>query len=133
DPHEDSGARWTPDGRIVFGSNRAGVRNLYIQAADGTGPVDRITTRSNVWSTAATRDGAAVVATGSGSVLLIHLPKRGSSGTSSVDAPRGETELLVKNGLWSDISPNGRYLAYESIESGRSEVYVRSFPDVDRG
>src|SRR5262249_7466957 len=30
-------------------------------------------------------------------------------------------------------SPDGRYLAYESMESGRSEVYVRAFPDVHNG
>jgi serine/threonine-protein kinase len=31
------------------------------------------------------------------------------------------------------ISPDGRWLAYTSIESGKSEVYVRPFPDVDKG
>ena len=31
------------------------------------------------------------------------------------------------------ISPDGRWLAYESDESGRAEVYVRPFPAVDQG
>ncbi len=39
---------WTPDGRrIIFMSDRAGVPNLYSQAADGTGTVDRLTTSAN--------------------------------------------------------------------------------------
>ena len=39
---------WTPDGRrIIFTSNRTGVFNLYSQAVDGTGAVDRLTTSAN--------------------------------------------------------------------------------------
>ena len=37
------------------------------------------------------------------------------------------------DGAWPEFSPNGRYLAYQSDESGRSEVYVRPFPQVDSG
>jgi hypothetical protein len=37
------------------------------------------------------------------------------------------------NGSFAESSPNGRYLAYQSAESGRSEVYVRAFPDVHNG
>src|SRR5205814_5526031 len=36
-------------------------------------------------------------------------------------------------GTFSDFSPNGRYLAYQSDESGRNEIYVRPFPRVDNG
>jgi serine/threonine-protein kinase len=32
----------------------------------------------------------------------------------------------------ADLSPDGRWMAYESNESGREEVYVRPFPDVNR-
>ena len=47
-PGSDSLALWTPDGRrIIFTSNRAGVSNLYSQAADGTGAADRLTTSAN--------------------------------------------------------------------------------------
>jgi serine/threonine-protein kinase len=37
------------------------------------------------------------------------------------------------DGTWAEFSPDGRYLAYTWSESGRSEVYVRPFPQVDRG
>ena len=32
-----------------------------------------------------------------------------------------------------EVSPDGRWLAYQSNESGREEVYVRPFPNVERG
>jgi serine/threonine-protein kinase len=34
---------------------------------------------------------------------------------------------------FSSLSPDGRWIAYESDENGRSEIYVRPFPDVDAG
>jgi Tol biopolymer transport system component len=37
------------------------------------------------------------------------------------------------DGAWAEFSPDGRYLAYTWNESGRIEVYVRPFPQVDRG
>ena len=33
----------------------------------------------------------------------------------------------------AEVSPNGQWLAYESNESGRNEIYVRPFPNVDAG
>jgi serine/threonine-protein kinase len=44
--------------------------------------------------------------------------------------PLAETRF---KGSFAEVSPNGRYLAYQSNESGRIEVYVRSFPQVERG
>ena len=43
-PATDDSPEWTPDGRhLVFASNRTGSMNLYMQAADGSGPVRRLT------------------------------------------------------------------------------------------
>ena len=143
DPHDDSMPQWTPDGRrIIFGSNRGGaVLNLYSQAADGTGSVDRITATANAeWSTGVTPDGTAVIGSdlspaGVESLILVHLATPASPVSGAVNAPRGEAvvEPLVGAGKWPDISRDGRYLAYESRDSGRSEIYVRPFPQVDRG
>ncbi len=36
-------------------------------------------------------------------------------------------------GVFAEISPNGRYIAYKSNESGQVEIYVRPFPQVDSG
>ena len=44
--------------------------------------------------------------------------------------PLLRTPTIERNG---EVSPDGRWLAYESDESGRSEVYVRPFPAVASG
>jgi Tol biopolymer transport system component len=47
DPGPESYPVWTPDGRrVIFGSARDGKPNLFWQAADGSGTVERLTTRS---------------------------------------------------------------------------------------
>ena len=44
DPASDGTPSWTPDGeRIVFQSQRFGAANIFAVAADGTGPVERLT------------------------------------------------------------------------------------------
>src|SRR5262249_31733935 len=54
---------WTPDGRrIIFSSRRAGASNLFWQAADGTGTVERLTTTPNdEFSSSISPDGESVV------------------------------------------------------------------------
>ena len=48
DPGTDDYPVWTPDGRrVIFSSERAGARNLFWQAADGTGAVERLTESPN--------------------------------------------------------------------------------------
>ena len=51
DPAPDFTPLWTPDGRhVVFTSDREGPRGLFMKAADGTGPVERLVTIANlVW------------------------------------------------------------------------------------
>ena len=44
--------------------------------------------------------------------------------------PLAETKF---RGDLADFSPNGRYIAYQSDESGRYEIYIRPFPRVDNG
>jgi serine/threonine-protein kinase len=49
----------------------------------------------------------------------------------SLDGGGGAEPVLGSqfNELHAEISPDGNWIAYQSTESGRSEVYVRSFPD----
>ena len=54
DPGFDTFPVWTPDGRrLIFTSDRAGARNLFWQAADGTGAVERLTESPNQQAPAA--------------------------------------------------------------------------------
>jgi serine/threonine protein kinase/Tol biopolymer transport system component len=64
DPAADLAPVWTPDSqRILFSSSRAGGNpNLYLQAADGTGPVERLTTSPRAqFATSVTPDGSRVI------------------------------------------------------------------------
>jgi Tol biopolymer transport system component len=131
DPGTDHYPAWMPDGRrLVFSSARDGgsSTNLYWQSRDGIAPVERLTTSPQVQQvTAVTPDGTSLIfqeiapATGRDIMQL------------RLDADRRVEPLLrtrfdERNGT---ISPDGRWLAYESDSSGRLEVYVRPFPGVD--
>ena len=136
---------WTPDSqRIIFMSDRTGVLNLYSQAADFTGTVVQITTSANThWPTSITRDGEWIVAFDRGprttSSDIVAFPLTSPATRPQSSRASGLTQSLAEsiaairlNGSWADVSPNGRYLAYQSNESGRLEIYVRPFPEVGR-
>lgn len=123
---------WTPDGRrIIYSSDRDGVANLYWQAADGTGEAERLTKGGQSQSPYSTSpDGKYVVfrevSKSGGDSNLLALALNGDRTPRSLMAtPASE--------LSGEISPDGRWLAYESTESGRSEIYVRPWPSVADG
>jgi eukaryotic-like serine/threonine-protein kinase len=121
DPSLDSLAVWSPDGnRIIFASNRDLKFDLYLKDANGAqdekvipqdGP-DRFPTD---WS----RDGKYVIY-GRGSDLW-YLSFPDLKATQFLKA-----SSTVKSGRFS---PDGKWVAYSSNESGRWEIYVSSFPD----
>jgi len=137
---------WTRDGeRVIFMSDRTGVLNLYSQAADGTGVADRLTTSGYPqWPTSITADGAHLLGFYLGprkspGVILVHMTTRANRLPLN-DAPptsnTASTARLVQalfNGAFAEISPDGRYIAYQSDESGRLEVHVRPFAQGDSG
>ena len=122
---------WTPDSRrLIFTSERAGVRNLFWQAADGTGAVERLTESPDTqYPTGVSPDGRRLIfadesPTTVNDVMMIEL-----EGARRV-TPLVQSPFAERNGI---ISPDGRWLAYEANDSGRFEIYVRPFPDVNSG
>ena len=119
---------WSPDGqRVVFMSREDGRATLSWQAADGSGTPDRLLTDEvmsdivpNDWSP----DGERLFLTGVS-------PETGRDiGMVAVDGS-GTWEPLVETPaeeMAPAISPDGRWLAYASTESGRFEIYVQRFP-----
>jgi serine/threonine-protein kinase len=129
---------WSLDGlRIAFSAQGEGnLRDAFWQFADGTGPVEPLGEGQGrqVFPTSFSPDMKRLVvhgATAGGTVAVDNDIGIVSVGT----AERTVTPLLATpfeeaNG---EVSPDGRWLAYESDESGQLEVFVRPFPDIDSG
>jgi len=127
DPDVEAFPTWTPDGaRVAFGSP---VAPLSWKAADGTGAVESLGEREFQFPQAFTPDGKTVVFSVFTEGANVDL------GLLSLDGERTSTTLLDTpfNERNAALSPDGRWIAYESNESGRYEVYVRPFPEVNAG
>ena len=122
---------WSPDGkRIAFASSRSGSLNLFWQATDGTGAAERLTTSEGAqfpWFF--TLDGKALVIRDTDPKTFMDISLVSVEGNRT-SKPLIRTPFSEQN---AQLSPDGRYVAYESNESGTVEVYVRPFPDVDAG
>ena len=127
----DENPIWSPDGtRVVFDSNRLGPRSLFVKASNGAGGEDKLLALSNSivpmdWS----RDGRfllyASIDPKSGSDLWI-LPMTGDrKPIPFLQGPSSEGQ--------GKFSPDGRWIAYASDESGKAEIYVQSFPGLGGG
>ena len=127
----DTFPEWTPDGRhLIFSSQRAGPQNLFRQRSDAAGAAERLTDSPNGQSaTNVTPDGQSLIFTEATTdmgedVMLVRL-----DGTRSIRTLI-RTPFAERNGI---VSRDGRWLAYEANESGRFEIFVRPFPNIDGG
>jgi len=112
---------WTPDSKyIVFVSDRSGKSAIYRQDADGGGSAELITnpTAEQQTPNLITSDGKQVLFDSRGDIMVTPL-----DGSRRV-APLFESSAQE---LRSVLSPDQRWIAYHSNESGKMEVYVRSF------
>ena len=104
---------------MLFSSDRDENLNIYSKAADGTGPPERLTTSDSVqapqsWS----GDGQ--------SLVIFDFPGDANISVVSLGA-ESRTEGLIETEFtetYPEVSPDGRWIAYMSNESGRFEVYV---------
>jgi len=135
-PGADQFPVWTPDSRrIIFSSGVPGAQSLHWQAADNTGTIEALTKSQNPqWPTSMSPDGTHVLfgenapGTNQDIGMLTLTP------ASSTVLPR--TQALIHttfNELSAEVSPDGRWVAYQSNASGTDQVYVRPFPNVDAG
>ena len=134
DEGQDGMPVWTPDGqRVAFTSDRGGGSwNLYWKRADGTGDAERLTeSRSLQVPMAWSPDGKVLAfveqASGSGwDLWTLPMEEDGAGGVKP-----GEPTPFLRTPFvegWLAFSPDGRWIAYNSNESGRHEVYVRPYP-----
>jgi serine/threonine-protein kinase len=123
---------WTPDGRrIAFASFRAGAQqNVFVQSADGTGAVERLTTsKRGQFPLAITPDGKSLLIREAG------IASQSDLNVVSMQGDHGSMPLIntAFTQLNADISRDGHWLAYQSNESGRDEVHVRPYPNIQGG
>ena len=119
---------WSPDGtRLMIGVEAASKTSLRLVAANGSGALEPSLdipggSRLESWS----RDGQYVLytaATGKGSAVWA-LPLQGD-GKGGKPIQWIQSTFSVKD---ARFSPDGRWVAYTSDESGRDEVFVQAFP-----
>jgi serine/threonine-protein kinase len=124
--------RWSPDGEsVTFLSARAGELDAWTKRADGVGDADllfdhEVVLAEAVWSPDGEwlilRTGGVAGVTGGRDILGLR------PGVDSVPRP-----LVVSDfdEAGPAVSPDGRWLAYQSDETGRREVFIRPFPDTE--
>jgi Tol biopolymer transport system component len=121
----NGGMAWTPDGkRLAYGSDRLGPRNLFWQSADGSGSAERLSSASvgqvvGSWAP----DGQTLA-------FEANSPNHGFDLFTLRLSDRTVQPFLATpfNEIAPHFSPDGRWLAYASDESGRYEVYVQPYP-----
>jgi serine/threonine-protein kinase len=132
DPGANRAPVWSPDGKRVASSRALGnAEDIFWQVADGSGMAEPLTNNSSelelpLFPSSFTPDGSALLFTaGDDDIWMTTI-----DGTAATSAP-------LLNGAAREgspaLSPDGRWLAYKSTESGRAEIYVRPFPDIKTG
>ncbi|HKE82862.1 MAG TPA: protein kinase [Vicinamibacterales bacterium] len=147
DPGLDRAPIWSRDGEFIYYSaQQSSAGSVYRQRADGTGSAERLA-QSNFAQlpiSLSPKGDQLLLQQGTGGIAnndLMILPlapptpssapadqKNGSAAAVArplVKTPKGEANAM--------ISPDGRWLAYQTDDSGNWDIYVRPFPDVDSG
>lgn len=126
---------WTPDSRqVLFWSEREGSFGaIFRKNADGTGAIEKLVADPNrqLYPWDLSHDGK--------NMVVMETPDPYTQADLSMMSMEGnyERKLLLQQEEYVEtqakLSPDGKWMAYVSNESGQSEIYVRSFPDMERG
>jgi serine/threonine protein kinase len=127
DAFSDVSPLWTPNNqRIVFASNRSENFVICSIAADGAGKVEQLLPMKSCFLSSWADKGK--------NLILTYVENGMDIGALPMEGDRSLKSLLhdKHNEAHPTISPNGRFIAYASDESGQFEVYVRPYPELDK-
>ena len=121
DPKEDSDPIWTADSKaVVFASDRRGTLDLYRKIVGGGDEELILEDKDRKVPEWALKDGTVLYTTTNGRNMYLLPPNGERKGRLIFQRPFVQDE--------PHVSPDGRWIAYSSQESGRWEVYAASFP-----
>jgi eukaryotic-like serine/threonine-protein kinase len=117
---------WSPDGQwIFFTSFKSGDGKLF-RVPSGGGSAEQLTADVDTWDFAGSvsPDGTTLLywksLASQSDLMTLRIDPRG--------APKPLTNSPMFSELWPRVSPDGRWVAYESDETGSRQIHVRSFP-----
>jgi len=116
---------WSPDGRhVAYTSFRDGHFGIYWSTVDGSSPEQRLSSNQfEPYVRTFTRDGKKLILSENGST--------GEAASWEIAVSGEATPVPLRNlgdGDEHDFSPDGKWIVYESAETGQSEVYVQPYP-----
>ena len=126
DPASDFAPVWSPDGnRIAFTSDRSGPGSIYVKPATGAQSESLLASHATEMDPADwSRDGRFIAA------IAAHPSQRWDIWIVPLEG--GQKPYPFLSGPFAEnsprFSPDGRWMAYTSLESGRREVYIQPFP-----
>ncbi len=123
---------WSPDGKqISFGSNREGFFAIWQKGVNGNDDKEELVFKEearSIYQTDWSNDGKYFVCWKEGEKTASDLWLLPLSGDRQ-PKPYLTTQFDER---WGKVSPDGRWLVYQSNESGRNEIYVQAFPEPGR-
>ena len=128
DGRQDGAPTWSPDGRQrAFRRWETNAYKMFVASADGTGEAERLL-ESRIFQ-------FPLFYTPDGDHLIFRHGWLSDVSLRRLSLVDGDVSVLLPldDGVWpqATLSPDGRFIAYASYETGRAEVYVRPFPEVE--